>query len=157
VIEDESRTIGKCTLPARLFARMQNAPMIVIECTRSARAANLISTYINKNYLLRDGDKFDSTTEGKFLQFASDLNANLKAIEVRLGGAEFKVIGAMVIDAVHEHRETGAFTAHLPWVDRLLERYYDPVYDRHLQRELHRVVFRGDTASARSFLRQANL
>ncbi len=150
VIEDESRTIGKCTLPARLFARMQSAPMIVIELPRPERAANLISTYVTNNYLLRDGDKVDEANEEKFLLFANDLNTNLNAIETRLGGAEFKTIKAMVAEAIKEHREQGLFAAHIPWVSRLLEKYYDPVYDRHLQRELKRVVFRGEASEALS-------
>ena len=41
---------------------------------------------------------------------------------------------------------------HLPWIERLLDWYYDPMYDYQLERKNERVIFRGDMADTEAFL-----
>lgn len=139
VLEDESRTIGKLVLPRSLFGRMAESPLVVLERPREKRARLLVSTYLEENYHLRNGDR----DEMKILQLSQDLDSDLKAIGKRLGGAELRTIQEMVRSAIAEQLASGKFSTHYEWVDRLLARYYDPVYERHLEREKDRIVFRG--------------
>lgn len=48
-VEDESRIIGSCHVPEALFARMQRAPLHIVECPLHARLENLYLEYGNKD------------------------------------------------------------------------------------------------------------
>lgn len=44
-IEDESRLIGKCHLPSKLYEMMQQAPLFYLECSEEERLQNLLQLY----------------------------------------------------------------------------------------------------------------
>lgn len=69
-LEDESRTIGKCTIPAPLWEQMRTAPTLVLEITLEERLHHLAEQY------------------GQYSQEA--LRDAILHIEKRLGGAATK-------------------------------------------------------------------
>jgi tRNA 2-selenouridine synthase len=151
-IEDESRMIGKVVVPDVLFATLSRAPLYVIERPRAERARALTAEYLTENYGLTDGE---SRPDLQSLEkFKVETENYLELIKRRLGGAEYQLILGLFRDAFQAHVEDGRFDTHEAWVDRLLEKYYDPVYLRHLDREKHRVVFSGSVEELQHRLSQ---
>lgn len=147
-VEDESRMIGYSVIPVKLFARISNAPVYLVERSRAERAEFLTRTYIADNFGLREGDKDPERIAGLKKQILTSLTL----IQRRLGGAESKIFGILVETAIGEHLATGSFAAHYEWVDRLLEKYYDPMYAHHLEKIRDRIVFTGGWAEVQDKL-----
>lgn len=140
-IEDESRTIGRLTLPGPLFQAMSAAPVDVIERPRSERAVRLTREYLTDSFALCDGrasSRWQTSAKPQII-------AALDRIQLRLGGSRHSEILAMLNEASHRFETSGAFREHWPWVEALLEHYYDPVYSRHLDRISTRIRFHGST------------
>jgi tRNA 2-selenouridine synthase SelU len=74
---------------------------------------------------------------------AQDIRRAVSNIERRLGGAETKNVLGMADEASLKFRETGSFSVHWPWVERVLQTYYDPLYEKHLRFIADRVIGRG--------------
>jgi len=140
-IEDESRAIGKLTVPSSLFQAMSNAPVDVIERPRAERARRLTREYLT--------DTFGLIDETPSVRWTSDVQPQIKAaldrIQLRLGGARHREILEMLNEASFRFEASGAFAEHWSWVEALLEHYYDPVYSRHLDRISSRIRFKGPT------------
>ena len=132
VLEDESRTIGQLGLPEPVHRKLQSAPLFVLEIARPARAEHIYDEYVAAP--LAHG------LDGAALHVR--LAAALARIARRLGGVRAAQIAAALADAF----ASGARDAHLRWIERLLEWYYDPMYDHQLERKAERIVARGDAA-----------
>jgi tRNA 2-selenouridine synthase len=146
-IEDESRSIGRLVLPLALFETLSTAKVWVLERPRAERAQRLTAEYLSENYGFRDGRVGDeSTTE----QCRLDIGRAIVKIERRLGGNEAKVLLAMTDAATREFSRTGSFSVHWAWVERMLENYYDPLYEHHLAQISDRVIGRGPEDAFRS-------
>ena len=129
LLEDEGRTIGRIGIPAKLFAQMQAAPIVVLSKPFQER---IELTY--KNYV--------SSQNGLAL-----LNS-LEKIQRRLGGKRFKELHQDMTLAI----ETGDRSEHFKWIEKLLECYYDPQYDYQLARKRHRVVYEGGATQVEEYL-----
>ena len=136
VVEDESRTIGRLAVPLSLHDAMQCAPIVLVEADDDTRAAN-----IHREYVL----------EAKAPR--AHLTASLARIQRRLGGVRYAEIKALMDDAF----DTGGATAwplHRRWIVRLLNDYYDPMYDYQLAAKAERVVMRGTAEEVAAELRK---
>ena len=133
VLEDESRLIGRAELPLPLYKRLMEAPLYVIETPRAERAEFLARSYVQ--------DGLPSVEA-----FRLFVRSAIAAISKRLGGAESSALLAMANTACDEHERSGDVTAHVPWTMRLLERYYDPLYLKHLHAASERIAMRGSYA-----------
>lgn len=134
VLEDESRTIGRLAIPERLYQAMQRAPIALIEADHDARAANIYREYV-----------LDAE------QPCEHLGASLKRIERRLGGVRYGEIKALMDEAFQAG--VTAWPLHRRWIVRLLDDYYDPMYDYQLAAKADRVRTRGNAAEIAAALR----
>jgi len=128
VIEDESRAIGSRSVPNRLYEAMGQAPILVVEQDRAARAARIYDEYVAES----------ASVVGPEALRERHL-ASLDRIKKRLGGAGHARIAAEIEAAF----ASGERDAHLLWISSLLETYYDPMYDHGLKRKASRICFRG--------------
>jgi len=143
LLEDESRTIGRIGLPESLFAAMQRAPLVVLEASRDERARHILAEYVLTP--LASGVEANALAE----QYV----AAVDRIARRLGGTRHAEVRATVVEAF-----AGRDCAHhLRWIERLLEWYYDPMYDYQLGRKAHRIVARGDRVTVSRALRDRGL
>ena len=55
---------------------------------------------------------------------------------------------------IHDRRWMAATYRHRLWIERLLSDYYDPLYQRSLQANSERIVFRGDADACFDYLQQ---
>ncbi|ALO47646.1 tRNA 2-selenouridine(34) synthase MnmH [Pseudohongiella spirulinae] len=162
VLEDESRLIGRCSLPPELRAAMAKAPVILLESSLEERVEHSW-----ENYIVRKSDEWRAhlhitdaksgtelnTTDQAFACFVDDLQDSLWRIRKRLGGERYAQIRAMMDEAIDAHRR-GDPGQHRGWIRSLLQDYYDPMYHWQWQQHDARVMFRGNRQAVLDFLSQ---
>lgn len=148
-IEDESRSIGKRVLPLKLFSAMSESKVWIMERPRAERAVRLTAEYLTENYGLANGV---IPTEEIAARVRQDISRAVLNIERRLGGSETKNVLGMTDEAMQSFTRTGHYSDHWPWVERILETYYDPLYENHLGQIGGRVIGRGPEESFRAFV-----
>ncbi|MEM7216736.1 MAG: tRNA 2-selenouridine(34) synthase MnmH [Pseudomonadota bacterium] len=138
VVEDEGRLIGRLGVPRAWHERMQRAPIALVEVPREARVAHIFAEYVGDRVTERD--------------LAVHYLAALDRIRKRLGGDRHRIVGEMITDAF----ATGDAEGHRRWIERLLEWYYDPMYDYQLDRKRERIVARGSRQEIIDFVTRSS-
>ncbi|MEM7078774.1 MAG: tRNA 2-selenouridine(34) synthase MnmH [Pseudomonadota bacterium] len=136
VLEDESRTIGRIGLPEAWYRRMQQAPLAVIDATLDDRVAHIEMEYVSQP--LQAG-RSEAALAAHYLEA-------LRRIRRRLGGALHQDLHAAM---------TAAFAGEQPhavWIRRLLEEYYDPMYEYQLAKKQDRIRFSGSLEAVLEYL-----
>lgn len=138
LLEDESRTIGKATLPNNWYSKMQNSKLIVMDIDIEERITNIVNEYIV--LALEDAINPNSLME-KYL-FA------LKKIKKRLGGELYEKIYQLIEDAFKSESEL----KHRAWIYELLHNYYDPMYNHKLEIRKKDILHRGNYGSCFNYI-----
>lgn len=136
LVEDESRTIGRLALPEHWHSAMQSAPLVLIETSLDFRAQHIKHEYVTEP--LKEGVAARAL-ENQYLDALNRINR-------RLGGLNFKIITELLRDAFAGKRD------HYEWIEQLLLKYYDPMYQFQLQNKEKRVVMRGDHEAVLAYL-----
>ncbi len=139
-IEDESRNIGKCYIPHEVFGSFQQSKVIVLERSLQERIEITYDEYIiasQADYArhLESGD-----TPYPWIEV---MEHNLARIRKRLGDENYRRFVYMLHDAWEYQQRTGDPSQHKEWIEELLVKYYDPMYDYQIERKSERIVFRG--------------
>lgn len=151
LLEDESRLIGRLAVPEDLRQRTLAAPVVVLEVPLDERVQH---TY--RNYILRNLQDWQAAlgADAGFDAFADELRQSLANLSRRLGGLRHEQLATQMASALVAHRQ-GHPERHAVWIRELLVGYYDPMYAYQLEQKAARVVFRGDRAAVRDYLRGA--
>jgi tRNA 2-selenouridine synthase len=139
LVEDESRWIGRRTLPHALHAAMAVAPRVVLETTDAERVARVFAGYVAGPTARHGAD----AVRARLLD-------DLGRVRKRLGGARHDTIRAAIEAAGPAWHDPDAHTG---WIAALLTGYYDPLYRKALARSPRTVLARGDADALRGFLR----
>ncbi len=134
VMEDESRTIGRISLPEALYEAMNRAPIALLEVDDADRIDNIYREYV-----------VEAVEPERHLPDA------LMRIERRLGGARTREIATLMRSAF-DADEVHSRQAHCLWIERLLRDYYDPMYDHQLQGKADRIAMRGSASEVAAYL-----
>ncbi len=135
VVEDESRTIGRLALPKAWFARMQQAPIVLLRASIAARIRHIRGEYVEVP--LAQGVAAEELLKRH--------QASLQRILKRLGHERCRTVS--------EAMEAGFRNGdHDTWIGLLLAWYYDPMYDHQLRSKQRRVVFSGERAEVLKYL-----
>lgn len=134
VVEDESRTIGRLAIPAALHDAMQHAPIVLLDVADADRVDNIYREYVDE---AEDPEPH--------------LTTGLSRIERRLGGVRYREIAGLM-GASFRADASGRREAHRLWIRRLLEYYYDPMYDYQLAGKKDRVVMRGNRREMTTYI-----
>ncbi len=148
LMEDESRSIGRCHLPEAVWNAMRRAPIVVLEEPLANRVRRIRADYIGAN--LSELERLHPGTG--FEHFREHLKASLDRIERRLGGVRHRELKALMEAALDRQEKSGDASGHDPWIERLLIEYYDPMYDYQLEHKAARVVARGDFDTIHAWL-----
>ncbi|MEJ2292430.1 MAG: tRNA 2-selenouridine(34) synthase MnmH [Deinococcales bacterium] len=140
VVEDESRYVGRRTLPDDLMEAMRSAPLVVLETPMAERVSNIVEEYV-----LEAGQRHGPAAARERLE------ADTLRIRKRLGGGRTDAVVA-ALRAAETARAWFEPDAHRWWVQTLLEHYYDRLYRKAIGRHERPVVFRGDAAAVTSYL-----
>jgi tRNA 2-selenouridine synthase len=151
IIEDESRNIGRCYIPDEVFAHFQQGGVILLEASLEERITITYDEYI----LAAQADYARHHAAGDNpYTWIEVMRHNFARIRKRLGDENYRrILGLLEAAWAHQER-TGDPTEHRIWIGELLERYYDPMYDYQIERKQERIVFRGDAAAVRDYLRE---
>lgn len=151
VLEDESRLIGRLSLPEPLYENMRRAPIALVERPLEERVQITLEDYVIHGlaeYQQRDGE-----TSG-FASFADWLRDAMNRIRKRLGGVRHVELSDLLEQALAQQAHNGSAEGHRAWIRRLLEEYYDPMYDYQLQQKLDRLAFRGSAVAVVEWVRE---
>jgi hypothetical protein len=114
---------------------MQTVPVALLEVPLAERVANIVREYV-------DEPLAQGVPPAALYARYSDA---LRRIERRLGGARRQAVQTELDRAF-------ASGDHGPWIARMLEWYYDPMYDHQLAAKQTRIAVRGDAVSVRAYL-----
>ncbi|TAL31211.1 MAG: tRNA 2-selenouridine(34) synthase MnmH [Alphaproteobacteria bacterium] len=149
-IEDEGRLVGRCAMPPSLLAGLNRWPVVILEEPLESRISNVQKDYITD--LLAEYQA--AYGEGGFPKFAAFLKDRLHHIRKRLGGLQYEKIASLMDSALAVQKETQDESLHRVWIEELLLRYYDPMYEYQLSHKEGRVVFRGNRAEVLDWCRR---
>jgi len=130
---------------------MKASPLILLEESVDTRAEIIFNEYIT-NSLQQYVDAYGN--ENGFEKWAEQLLQSLERIQRRLGGDRYKHINSIMQSAINTQRDSDNADRHREWINSLLVDYYDPMYDYQLTKKTHRVVFQGNKAEIRDYLKQ---
>ncbi len=152
IMEDESRMIGRCTLPLPMFSTMERAPLILLEAPLAERIARIQRQYVDE--LLQQFVVQLSEPQAARQALTDFLLQAIGKLERRLGGDRYRLLQGQLIEALHAQFERGDSSGHPIWIERLLTDYYDPLYQRSLRTNSARIVFRGEADACYDYLQQ---
>ncbi|MFT7219305.1 MAG: tRNA 2-selenouridine synthase [Candidatus Azotimanducaceae bacterium] len=147
VLEDESRLIGRISMPLPLQTSMKAAPIMVLEETLEHRVGNIHNEYIVEQW--RSYQERFGTDAGE--HFSNYLLKAIDAIKKRLGGVAHAEIRQWMITAMAALIERNDPSQHRQWIERLLTDYYDPMYEYQLSQKQDRVQIVGNAAALRAW------
>lgn len=145
-VEDEGKLIGRVSMPLEFKARMEQAPLAVLETPISERIEIALADYVTDawpTYLAHhNGDRASAETA-----FRKQILDNLARIRKRLGAEKYQALHAQFCAALDHFFATGDADKFRPGIEMLLTEYYDPMYDYQKGLRKGREIFRG-TADA---------
>lgn len=164
LIEDESRLIGRRALPEPLMQAIKEAPVIWLEEPLLLRVENIFRDYIINTSIgswqraqsLGDnsGDSLNQLSQqaqNRLLGYRQ----SLVSIQRRLGGLLFSEIMNDLDEAIQLTFSSCELDLHKRWIEKLLVKYYDPMYLSSLERRSLDVVFKGSFEQARSWIEKS--
>ena len=140
LLEDESRSIGRVTLPGTWYKKMQTSKLIVLKVSTGERVNNILDEYV-----LQVLKKSNNVQE-----LLNQYLFSLEKIEKRLGGKLFKEISDLMIKAFKMNH----LDSHKKWISKLLIGYYDPMYNYKLKLRKEYIVHIGDDISCFNYLKK---
>ena len=138
-LEDESRSIGSLSIPLTLFELMRTSPIAVVESNLEDRVEIILNDYIISNYKEYQSDN----QENAGVIFSQYLLDSLERIRKRLGSENYKNIKKKMIQASSDNLTDPLKDIHRDWIQILLKKYYDPMYEYQLGKKQDRIIFRG--------------
>ena len=150
-IEDESRLIGRNAVPQEFRDTSTISDIIVLEAPLEERIDIVLQDYVidmTNAYQLQAGEE-----EG-FNLFSEYLLNSVSRIQKRLGGEQTQHLQSLMRDALKAQLDTGSLALHIEWIQILLSKYYDPMYDFQLSKKADRIIFRGNQRSILEWIEQ---
>ena len=141
VLEDESRFVGKRTIPESLYGAMTRAPLVVLDADLPMRSRAIYCEYVAG----------PTAAHGREA-VAADLIASTKHLGRRLGASTYEAVSTRVAELARSEAAWADESAHEGWIGTLLREHYDPLYRRALAKLDRPVVFAGDEEAVAAWL-----
>ena len=151
VLEDESRLVGRCSLPLALHQGMQRYPLVWLEDSFDGRVQRISRDYVTglcAEFIALHGP------ESGFVLFSERLLDSLLNIHKRLGGERHQRLHEMMQAALAEQQTSGNTELHRGWIEGLLTEYYDPMYAFQRDSKAERIEFSGTQDEVVAYLRE---
>ena len=140
LLEDESRSIGRVTLPGTWYEKMQSSKLVVLKISTDERVNNILDEYVLQ--ILK--------TSNNIQELLNQYLFSLEKIKKRLGDKLFKEISDLMIKAFKMNH----LDSHKKWISKLLIGYYDPMYNYKLKLRKEYIVHIGDDISCFNYLKK---
>lgn len=151
VLEDESRLIGRSSVPLSLHHGMRTYPLVWLEDSLEGRVERILKDYVTN--LCAEFVALHGADEGPTI-FATALRGYLANITKRLGSDRFQLLDGIMQDALQQQLAGGAVDRHRDWITALLRDYYDPMYAYQFEKKAERIIFRGNQQELVEYLRE---
>jgi tRNA 2-selenouridine synthase len=151
LVEDESRNIGSRHIPPSFFARMEQAPLVLLEAGFEQRVEITLREYVH-DALAEFRQALGE--EAGFEAWSDYLRNAMGRIRRRLGGDRYQRVTQLLDDALARHTHQGDTEPHREWIAVLLRDYYDGMYEYQLGKKQGRIVFSGEHEALAEFLQQ---
>ena len=138
LLEDESRSIGRLTLPGTWYEKMQSSKLVVLKISTDERVNNILDEYVLQ--ILK--------TSNNVQELLNQYLFSLEKIKKRLGDKLFKEISDLMIKAFKMNH----LDSHKKWISKLLIEYYDPMYNYKLKLRKEYIVHIGDGISCFNYI-----
>jgi len=149
VIEDESRNIGRCFIPHELFDHFSSSPVVLLEVDLAERIDITFDEYIT----VAQAEYDEAHSRGASHSWIDTMRHNLDRIRKRLGNEGHTELMALLNSAWEHQEKTKDSSRHREWIEVLLHKYYDPMYDYQIEQKSDRIIFRGDRDEVYEYLR----
>ena len=151
VIEHESHNIGRSFIPKPIYTNLMNGKLVLLETSLQERVditfdeyiVNALTLYKNKYH--EDGVK----------EWANDVNSSLDKIQKRVGSEFYLELKTIFKNAFDEHIKNGNFELYKKFIQKLLDNYYDPMYDYQIKKSPIPIIFRGNAKEVLEFIKNA--
>ncbi|MFD2231656.1 tRNA 2-selenouridine(34) synthase MnmH [Alkalimarinus sediminis] len=150
-IEDESRLIGRNAVPQEFRDRSTVSDIVLLEAPLEERIDMVLQDYVID---MTNAYKLHAGEEEGFNLFSEYLLNSVARIQKRLGGEQAQHLQAIMHDALKAQQNNGSLERHKEWIQTLLSKYYDPMYDFQLSKKADRIIFRGDQNSILDWIDQ---
>lgn len=137
VVENESSLIGTCSIPMPIRQAIAEAPFIRLHSSLEERVKRIFQEYVVAPQISRED----------LLQL--HLNSTQR-ISRTLGGLRFAKLQTLLREAFA--KPALELADHQPWIESLLEEYYDPMYEFGVKKVTRPIVFEGTYESVLNFL-----
>ena len=145
-IEDESRMIGKCAQPELLFNNLRSSPLVVIDEPIECR----IETTFNE-YIL--GSPVGKGISQDGLAIFASFQKSLFSISKRLGGLRYSEVKGDLLNSEKHYQDEFNLASNRIWIEKLLTYYYDPLYQKSLDKKSNSIIFKGNRQEVFNFLK----
>ena len=153
-IEDEAKLIGRVALPQVLREQMARLPMVLLQESIERRILVVKTDYVDE--LLKFHQAQAGEADG-FAQFVEQHRKSLYGIRKRLGGAGAQEASALLERAVETHKTRSSTDGYDAFIEFLLRKYYDPMYDYQLEQKNRPVLFQGPADELYEWAQQSHL
>jgi len=151
VLEDESRLVGRCSLPITLYQAMQHFALVWLEDSFDGRVQRILRDYVTG--LCAEFVALHGPEQG-FSLFSERLLESLANIHKRLGGERYQRLQGLMQAALDEQQRSADTTLHQAWIEVLLNEYYDPMYAFQRESKAGRIEFSGTQHEVVAYLRE---
>ncbi len=148
VIEHESHNIGRAFIPKPLYNNLIDGELIILETSIAERVEITLHEYVTlalQNY----SKKFENNGVEVW---AEDVHDNLLRIKKRLGNELYLKFKTLFNEVYNTFLSTKDINVFKPFIQRLLEDYYDPMYDYQIEKTKIPIIFRGDASEVLNFM-----
>lgn len=148
VIEHEGSNIGRSFIPKPLYENLMNGKLIILETPIEDRVTITHHEYVE----IAMAEHIKMYGEDGFTQWSDGVNKSLDKIKRSLGSEFHSELKEMFDKANQEYVLHGDSSVYKEWIEQLLVRYYDPMYDYQIKKTTIPIVFRGNTKEVLSFI-----
>jgi tRNA 2-selenouridine synthase len=145
LIEDESRMVGRSSLPLSLFTHLRESPIVLIQEDLPSRVQVTYDDYILQSSIGR-GEAAEA------LKVFAAYKLALQRISKKLGGLRTQEVLQDLLKSESQFLDHRELESNRVWITKLLDWYYDPMYIASLQKRQPVVSFKGSRAECREFL-----
>ena len=138
-MEDESRMIGSLNIPLPLYNFMRTSPIVLIKSELEERIETILNDYIISNYK----EYTSCSEENNDNIFSRYLLSSLDRIRKRLGNQNYEAIKQKMHQASNYEISDTFKEIHREWIQILIQKYYDPMYEYQLRKKEDRIIFEG--------------
>lgn len=136
LLEDESRLIGRRSIPEAMFLQMRESSVAYIEEPLAQRIENIFSDYILKSDLALN-------SESKAMAVFDYFEKATCAIAKKLGGVKTAEVLSLLKNSREQFFLKQDLEPNKEWIEQLLKHYYDPLYWGSLERRNPKILFKG--------------